>query len=386
MSSEPFPSRSPWRVAIVGCGNVALDDHAPAYLALPKLFRVVAAADPSLERRRIVAERLGLDAAARYENLEDVLGATDVDVVDVCTPPGLHRSIVETAVAHGCHILCEKPLATTPKDAEAIVSAVAAAGVTLGMVHNYLWFPEVIATRALLADHAIGELQVILIDSLGGDDNPSAAGYRPRWRHESTAGGGVLMDLVHLVYLAEALLGGPIERVTATVDAVDPDAVVESLALCRFDAASGSALVNVGWGVGPGGLRASGSNGWIEFRYRDGATGPYVPIEVASLTQRGREPVPIELDDRRDTHRAALENFGRALLEGRTPVADARAGARAVSLTVAAYESAALGVTVPVPLDPLDPVFQAGVSGVAELDLPTWSMVRRRGLFGAKGP
>lgn len=381
------PLSPPLRVAVVGCGNVTLNDHAPGYLALPALFRVVALVDPSTDRRALVAARLGLDADAQFGSLGDALAATDVDIVDICTPPDLHRSLVEAAVAAGCHVLCEKPLATTPADAEAIVEAVDAAGVRFAMVHNYLWFPEIIASRDLIGGGAIGIPQVVLIDSLGVDDNPGAAAYRPRWRHETGAGGGVLMDLIHLVYLAEALLGSRIQRVTATVDATESGADVESLALCRFDTDEhASALVNVGWGLGPGGLRASGTSGRIEFRYHGGGTGPYSSIEVASLTQRGREPIPIAIGTHRDTHRAALEDFGQAILADREPAADARAGARAVSLTLAAYESAALGTTVAVPLRTGDPVFQAGVAGISKLDLPSWSVVRRRGLCGLGGP
>jgi predicted dehydrogenase len=376
--------RDPWRVGIVGCGNVAFNDHVPAYQALPRLFEVVAVADPSAERQKLVGDRLGLSADRRHGSAEELFDRGDIDVLDICTPPAMHRRLIEAAAELGRHVLCEKPLATTPADAEAITAAVAARAVTLGMIHNYLWFPEVLAMRARLAEGAIGELQVVLIDSLGVDDNPGTTGYRPAWRHESEAGGGVLMDLIHLVYIAESLLGAPIERVSATVDSIEPGAAVESLALCRFESASASALVNVGWGLGPGGLRASGTNGRVEIRYRDGGSGPYAPIEVASLTQRGGETQPLVLGNERDTHRAAFEDFGIALCENRPSAADAAAGARAVAATVAAYASAAMGRTVELPLDPSDPVFVDGVGGIARLPLPPWSVVRRRGLFGVQ--
>jgi UDP-N-acetyl-2-amino-2-deoxyglucuronate dehydrogenase len=376
--------RPPWRVGIIGCGNVAFNDHAPSYLALPELFEVVAIADPSAERRAIVGDRLGIASGDRHDAIDALLARPDLDVVDICTPPALHRAIVEAVSATGRHILCEKPLATTPADAVAIAATVRAAGIAFGMIHNYLWFPEVVATQAVIASGDIGDVQAVLIDSLGIDDNPGVPGYRPRWRHETGAGGGVLMDLIHLVYLAEALLGSPIRRVSATIDAADPEAIVESLALCRFEADSGTALVNVGWGVGPGGLRVSGSSGRVEVRYRDGATGPYLTIEVATTFVRGRDPEPLVLDGRRDTHRATLEDFGRALVEGRPPAADVDAGVRSVTATVAAYEAAASGTSVAVPLAPADPVFRDGATGLRALDLPDWSVVRRRGLFGVE--
>jgi predicted dehydrogenase len=376
------PSWMPLRAAIVGCGNVAVNDHAPAYLALPDAYRVVALVDPSPERRAILAKRLGLDVSAGFSSLEDALAATPIDVVDICTPPALHRRLVEAAAAARCDVLCEKPLATAPADAVAIADAVTASGIRFGMIHNYQWFPEVIAMRGLIAEGVIGRLQVVLIDSLGVADNPGAAAYRPGWRHELDAGGGVLMDLIHLVYLAEFLLGGPIQRVSATVDAVD-EANVESIALCRFDTDErGSALVNVGWGIGPGGMRASGTEGRIEVRYQDGGTGPWSSIEVASLVRRDGQPQPITIGSARATHRAVLQDFADAVATGRSPSADVAAGVRAVMSTVAAYESAATGATIRVPLDRGDPAYRSGVAGIAQLDLPDWSPIRRRGLFG----
>jgi predicted dehydrogenase len=373
----------PRRVGIIGCGNVTLNDHVPAFLALVDLFRVVAVADPSEERRMMVGDRLGLSAADRHVSADELLARPDIEVVDICTPPYLHRAFVESAAASGRHILCEKPLATSPRDAEAITAAVERAGVRFSMVHNYLWFPEVIALRRLIREGAIGAVRVVLIDSLGIDDNPGAAGYRPGWRHEVDAGGGILMDLIHLVYLAEAMLGQPIERVSASVMA-EPGASVESLALCRFEAGEAMALVNVGWGAGPGGLRVSGTGGRVEVRYRGGATGPFIPIDMATVTPIGGASRPLGLDGRRDITRAAIEDFGSTLVDGRPPTADARSGARAVAATVAAYESAATGATVVLPLDEADPVHAMGVAGLADMVLPDWSPVRRLGLFGVQ--
>jgi predicted dehydrogenase len=370
-------------VGIVGCGNVAFDDHVPAYAALPDLYRIVAVADPSPERRRLVGERAAVGSGSRHADAADLVARADIDVVDVCTPPALHRGIIEAAIAAGHNVVCEKPLATSPADAEAIVDVVAAAGATFGMVHNYLWFPEIVAVRDLMISGAIGEPQVVLLDALGLTDNPGASGFRPRWRHGTWAGGGVLMDLIHLVYLAETLLGSPIERVSATL-AAPPGSAVESLALCRFETSDRTALVNAGWGTGPGGLRVSGTDGRIEVRYQDGATGPWMPLELATVALTGQEPRPLDLGTDRRTHRATFADFGQAVLGGRRPAADAAAGARAVMATVGAYASAATGTTVVLPLAPDDPVRRQGVAGLHGLAMPPWSPVRRLGLFGTE--
>ena len=124
---------TPLRVGIVGCGNVALNFHVPAYQALPERYEIVGLADPTPERleqgRRtanLAPEQVHRDAAA-------LLARDDVDVIDVCTPQHLHRDVVVAAAAAGRHVLCEKPIAAVPADAAAMVDAAARAGVVLAV-------------------------------------------------------------------------------------------------------------------------------------------------------------------------------------------------------------------------------------------------------------
>src|SRR6476660_2802901 len=92
-------SSPPLRVAIVGCGNVAYNDHAPALLALRGAYQVVALVDPSADRRIQLAGRLGADETTNgFVSLDEALAAMSIDVVDVCTPPDLHRGVIERAM------------------------------------------------------------------------------------------------------------------------------------------------------------------------------------------------------------------------------------------------------------------------------------------------
>lgn len=371
-------------MGLIGCGNMALNDHARTYLAHPERFRVVAAADPTPERLALGREMLGLLAVDVYADAAAVVARPDVEVVDVCTPQHTRRDIVEAAAAAGKHVLCEKPLATVPADAAAMVAATRAAGVLLGVVHNYYFFPEIAAALQLLRDGAIGQVEVAILNYLGVIDLPGNAAYRPTWRHEAAlAGGGVLMDMLHVVYVAEALLGRTIERVSGYVDARDPGAPVESLALCRFETERNAALVNVGWGVGPGGIEVSGSAGRLALGYRDGATSPFVPFEEMVLHDtvgRRRISVPAGAPD---PFTALALDFADAVMHGRDPIAPGEQGLHTLEATLAVYESCALGRTVMLPLDRGDPVYRLGVAGVKELELPDWSPVRRHRLFGA---
>src|SRR5262249_50885030 len=114
-----------------------------------------------------------------------------------------------------------------------------------------LYFPNIITARHVIDSGELGEIEVAIVNHLGMADHPGNPDYQPRWRHELAAGGGILMDMMHLVYLAELLLGSPMRRVSAWVHARKIGAEIEDLAICRYESDAKAALVNVGWGHGP---------------------------------------------------------------------------------------------------------------------------------------
>ena len=166
----------PLRVGIVGCGNVALDFHVPAYHAAADRYTIVGVADPTAERLELGRTSAGLSPAQAHRDVADLLARDDVDVIDVCTPQHLHRDVVVAAAAAGKHVLCEKPIAAVPADAAAMVAAAETAGVVLGVVHNYLFFPEVAALTEIIAAGELGEIRTVRVDMLGVVDSPGAAG------------------------------------------------------------------------------------------------------------------------------------------------------------------------------------------------------------------
>ena len=372
----------PIRVGLIGCGNVALSDHVPAYLGLSERFRLVAVADPTPERLQLGREIAGLAVADGHPDATELLARDDIDLVDVCTPQHLHRDLVVAAAASGRHVLSEKPLATTPLDAWAMVEAAETAGTTLAIMHNYLFFDEIVRARDLIAAGEIGPVEVAILNWLGVLDSPGNAAYRPTWRHDPRqAGGGVLMDMLHIVYVAEALLGAPIKHVSAWVTARADRAPVEDVALARFETATSAALVNVGWGLGMGGFGISGSAGRIEVTYRDGGNGVFAPFE--RLVVHGRNG-RLEIDDlpAQDGVVKLIDDLGAAIVEGRPPIATGAQGAHILEATLAVYGSAATGRTWDLPLEPGSPVYERGVAGLAALDLLPTSLIKRRHIFG----
>jgi predicted dehydrogenase len=289
-------------------------------------------------------------------------------------------------------VLCEKPIAVKPSDAAAMTTAAIGAGVVLAVVHNYLFFPEVVALGELLSSGTLGDVRSVRVDMLGVVDSPGAAGYQPLWRKDPAAsGGGVLMDMLHGVYLAEFLLGAPVTAVSAFVDSGEDGDAVEGLAMCRLEAGRRAALVNIGWGHGPGGVTVHGTTGRAIARYRADGTMPWAPFEQLTVTTAdgdsrvvdlpaGQQLGPLIATAMRDT----VIDLADAISSGGTPVADGAAALHTLEITVAAYASAALGRTVAIPL-PIDgPLYASGVGGLTALDVPDVALVRRRGLFGLR--
>jgi predicted dehydrogenase len=374
------------RVGLVGCGSVALAAHIPALLELEADYAVVAVADPTPPLRERAREMLDLPERSVYSSHADLLARDDIDVVLVCTPPNVRVPILLDAISSGRQILSEKPLATVPREAEQVVEAARTAGVTLGLVHNYLYLPEIVRAHELLTAGDIGSPEVAILNYLGVLDNPGSRDYQPGWRRKTAvAGGGVLMDMLHVVYVAEHLLGEPIERVSAWLAAAEEAAPVEELALCRFETSRKAALVNIGWGFGPGGIQVSGSAGRLIVHYQDDGTSPFFPPETVTVAsgdrrkrfQVGPPPVP--------THQLALAAFAEALRQGRDPDATGEDGYRSLSAVLAAYASAISGRTIEVPLSHDDPVYLAGAAGLAELEALRSSLAVRLRMFGVGG-
>ncbi|HET7028234.1 MAG TPA: Gfo/Idh/MocA family oxidoreductase [Candidatus Limnocylindrales bacterium] len=383
----------PVRLGLVGLGNVGLGHHLPALESLPELVRVTAVADPAPDRRAEAAERLGLGDAATYASPEALIADADVDVVDLATPPSIRVALARRAVAAGRAVICEKPLAIAPADADALVAAAADVGVPVAMIHNYLHLPEILSARAAITAGVIGEPEIAIVNALGVEDRPGSGAWRPGWRHDAAvSGGGVLMDMLHLVYIAEALAGGPFRRVSAEILARTDHAPVEDVALCRYEADRSIALVNVGWGVGPGGMTVSGPLGRVEIAYAGGGTGPFAPLaSVRSIGRDGtiEDRTPVVTDPPGTINVRLLETFRElisGLIDGRPAGATVEDGARALDATLGAYVSAATGRSVDLPLPADHPVHRRGIAGLAELDIATGSTIGRRGVFGVGGP
>ena len=384
---------NPIKVGLIGCGNVVQYGHRPALTALPGV-ELVALADITPARRAIGQEWFGLRPDQLHEDYRALLAIDEIDAVVIAVPQNHRPPIVLDAFAAGKHVLSEKPISNVPAVAADLVRAADAADLKMAMVHNYHFLPEFRQLKKMLAEGLIGDLRVATLHFLGVFDFPGAAEYQSDWRHTMAAGGGVLMDMIHAVYLAEWLVGEEAQQVMAFVDAPEyahRQPVIEDLALLQIAFPSAYAVIHMGWGEGVGGADFSGANGQIRMRYKQYHSGGFnQPIELYSVdTNWNRTDHAIanraeHLEAVADSFIDLWADFRGAIREDREPMAPAAAGARALEIVLGAYASAVTGRVVPLPLNADSPVYQKGIEGLAELNVWEGSKTKAARLFGLR--
>jgi predicted dehydrogenase len=144
---------------------------------------------------------------------------SDVEAIVIATPQRVRPEIASAAAHTGKQLLCEKPLAVEPADANRMADAATRNKVKMATAPNYTFIPVYRMLKDALDGGEIGVLETVVLNFLSVGDRPESADYRPRWRHDvSESGGGVLMDMLHAVYLAGWFFGADPVAVSATVD------------------------------------------------------------------------------------------------------------------------------------------------------------------------
>ncbi|WP_420111478.1 Gfo/Idh/MocA family protein [Pseudactinotalea sp.] len=313
-------------VAVLGAGGIARP-HVDGWAALGAQVRIFSVNGAE----ELAAATPGAVAVTSIE--EAFHGA---DLVDICTPTTVHPEHVRAAVAAGLDTFCEKPLARTTAEAEALVTLADAAGVRLMPGHVVRWFPAYEALHAAVENDDLGELAVLRF---------SRTGSRPDrdWFHDVAASGGIVLDqMIH--DLDQALwLAGDVVEVTAQQTAPTAQRVT-SAQVVLVHASGALSYVTGTWGppgtqfrttfevAGTGGLLQHDSTAQpevvIDARDVGGSTGLLPPIAGTS---------PYQL---------ILADFLRWVRGGPQPRLAAADGVAAVRVAEAALRSIASGGTV----------------------------------------
>ncbi|MEB3963370.1 Gfo/Idh/MocA family oxidoreductase [Streptomyces kunmingensis] len=186
---------------------------------LPLTPRLAAVCGRDGSAVRAAADRLGW--AAAETDWRALIERDDVDLVDICTPGDSHAEIAVAALEAGKHVLCEKPLANSVEEAEAMteVAQLAAARGQVAMTgFNYRRVPAMALARRMIAEGRVGTLRHVRVSYL--QDWLVDPSFPLTWRLQKPyAGSGALGDLgAHAVDLAQYLAGEPVAGVSALME------------------------------------------------------------------------------------------------------------------------------------------------------------------------
>ncbi|MEV8214027.1 Gfo/Idh/MocA family oxidoreductase [Leifsonia sp. NPDC077715] len=214
------------RVAMIGYGFMG-SAHSVGWRQAPRMFDLPDAVELAVvvgrneEAVARAAEKWGWSEHAT--DWREVIARDDIDLVDIVTPGDSHAEIAIAALEAGKHVLCEKPLANTVEEAEAMAAAAARAaerGVHAMVGFTYRRVPAVTLLRDLVAEGRIGRVQQVRAayrqDWLVDPEMPLA------WRlQKEHAGSGALGDIgAHIVDMTQFVTGQSVEAVSGILDTI----------------------------------------------------------------------------------------------------------------------------------------------------------------------
>jgi predicted dehydrogenase len=222
------------KVAVVGAGIGG--EHLKAYAALPDLYAIHTVCDLNADKARAAAA--GYSGARAATNFADVLATAGLDIIDICTPPALHRPMIEQALAAGRHVICEKPITGSLADCDAIAKACASAKGTLSPIFQYR-FGNGLQKLKLLQERGIcGTPYLATIEtSWRRDSDYYEVPWRGKWATE--LGGCCLSQAIHAHDIL-SYVNGPVKNLYARLATRVNPIEVEDCAAVSIEMANGS--------------------------------------------------------------------------------------------------------------------------------------------------
>ena len=325
-------------VALIGCGLIS-EQHIRAYQKHAERARITVCCDIDPEK---AAQRAALVGNARaVTTLEKALADPEVNAVEICTPHHLHADAAVAAARAGKHILCQKPLAKTLAECDAMIATAADAGVTLYYGETNLTLPAADEAARLVAAGRIGRLvgvQATFAFWQGGKILSTAWRYDP-----AVTGGGQLLDSgIHSLALMMKI-AGPIESVACLATRFREELGGEdtSALTVRFEEGHLGTLFSTqaaGTWVPQPGLTVYGTEGALTLG------GPLGALVLHRPDLPDRREVLIK--DRPDDFAVMIGRYLDTVLEGAPNPASGEAGRENLRVVLAAYEAARLGRVV----------------------------------------
>jgi glucose-fructose oxidoreductase len=318
-------------VALVGLGGYSTGQLGPALRETPHC-RLAGVVTGSPEKGRRWAREYGFPEknVYGYDRMPRLADNPEIDIVYVVTPNGLHAHHAITAARAGKHVICEKPMANTVADCDAILAACAAAKVRLSIGYRLHFDPYHEELRRLARTREFGPF----LKMSGGFG--FHLGSSPWRATKSLAGGGPLMDLgIYVIQEACMAAGAAPVAVTAKERPKHrPEFfrdVEESLDWTLEFADGARCESHASYHDGRNDFRAEAAGGWFEAKPAFSYSG------LAGATSRG----PLRFEPPVNQQARQMEDFAQCILTGRTTPVPGELGRRDLVIIEAIYASAA---------------------------------------------
>jgi len=343
-----------FNIGIIGCGKIAQVRHIPEYMENPDA-KLVAFYDINMERARELAKKYGGKA---YESVESLLADKSIDAVSVCAANFAHASITIDALNAGKHVLCEKPMATTLAECEAMVAAAEKNGKFLMIGHNQRLAKAHSTAKELLNQGLIGD--IVTFRTTFGHGGPETWSIDPGknvWFFDKNkAAMGAMADLgIHKTDLIQYLTGQRVVRTKARVTTLDKrDAQgnligVDDNAVCIYEMSGGAfGTMTASWtyyGAEDNSTILYGTKGIMRI-YDDPAHS--IVVKLADGTVKTYDVEQIQTNDNQ-TKSGVIDLWVDCLKNNRAPEISGKEALNAMRAVFASIESSEKGCAMEIP-------------------------------------
>lgn len=348
------------KVGIIGVSFISRM-HLEGYCKLDNV-EVVAFCDIIRERAQKGAEKYGVPGARVYEDYRKMLATEDLDIVSVCTENSLHAEIAIAAMEAGAHVFCEKPMAVTSQEADAMVEASRRTGKKLSVGYQLRFTDNAIFLKKEIEAGRLGQIYYAEAEAIRRRGVPTWGVFLDKRKQ----GGGPLIDIgTHLVDLTLWLMNDYSSIVSAvgrTYDKLIPlggynsggpwdidKFEVEDSAFGLVTLESGATLVvKAAWALN---VKGNGRNGSLLCGVHGGAE---LDLESNSLVINGEAhdrlweyyPTVNSVYDKRSPYDREIAAWVDAVVNDKEPVVTCEQAAHVVRVLEAIYKSAEQGKAI----------------------------------------
>lgn len=337
MTSFGSAQEKPIRYAIIGLGRISMQHFMPAVKASSKC-KVTALVSGDRAKAEKVAAEYGIPSTSIYDykGMDAIAGNSEVDAVYVALPNSMHAEYTIRSAKAGKHVLCEKPMATTVGDSQAMIDACRKGGKKLMIAYRCQLEPTNLEAIKMIREGRIGKIQSI----------SSANGFNIRpgeWRcSRALAGGGPLMDVgVYSLNACRYLTGEEPAILEATSSVIDQDGrfkdVEENLSwVMRFPSGILASCTTTYGANMPGTVSVYGSKGWLRLE----PAFSYQGIRLTAQVAGDRQPIEIKLDEKDPLQfQREAEHFAECIQQNKENKGSAEDGLRDMKLMAEIYRS-----------------------------------------------